>query len=115
MSEINDFERFHPRAVKLMRKHKPFVVVACDEPYYVQVYSLIREHEISIGRWSTEDERVYRDAQQRNEADKGGAQVFNGEVLCKQCNTPRKVVESNEEKCPKCGDAPHFILAQIWE
>lgn len=55
---------FHNRAAKLMVKRKPFVVVARDEPYYMQVYALIREHEMKIGRWSEEDERNYQAAEQ---------------------------------------------------
>lgn len=56
---LRDILDFHPRAANLMLKKKPFVVVACDEPYYIQVYSMIREHEKEIGRWSEEDERNY--------------------------------------------------------
>lgn len=61
---LRDILDFHPRAANLMLKRKPFVVVACDEPYYMQVYSLIREHEKEIGRWSEEDERNYQAAEQ---------------------------------------------------
>jgi len=67
--QIKQWREFHPRAVKLLSRHKPFVVVACDEPYYMQVYSLIREHEMKIGRWSDEDERIYQDAQHSVQAD----------------------------------------------
>ena len=61
---LRDILDFHPRAANLMMKRKPFVVVACDEPYYMQVYSLIREHEMKIGCWSKEDERNYQAAEQ---------------------------------------------------
>lgn len=64
MSEIADFEAFHPRAVKLMRKRKNFVVVAEDEPYFMQVYRLIRKNERAKGAWSDEDERIYQSSQQ---------------------------------------------------
>ena len=64
MSEIADFEAFHPRAVKLMRKRKNFVVVADDEPYFMQVYRLIRKNEKANGTWSDDDERIYQSAQQ---------------------------------------------------
>ena len=47
------------RAGKLLAKGKPFVVVACDEPYYATVYALIREFERAKGRWTEEDESVY--------------------------------------------------------
>lgn len=63
MSEVADFEAFHPRAVKLMRKRKNFLVVAEDEPYFMQVYRLIRKHERANGTWSDEDERIYQSAQ----------------------------------------------------
>lgn len=56
---LDDMENFHPRAVKLMRKHKPFVVVAYDEPYYKTVYDMIRVHEIEMGRWTKQDEAIY--------------------------------------------------------
>jgi hypothetical protein len=72
MNEITEFERFHPRAVKLLRKRKPFIVVACDEPYFMGTYSLIRSHEMAKGSWSEVDERIYRDAQLRIGADEAG-------------------------------------------
>jgi hypothetical protein len=52
----------HPRAAKLMRKHKNFVVVAYDEPYFRQVYDLIRDHEMQKGTWTQEDQWHYNDA-----------------------------------------------------
>lgn len=61
---------FHPRAAKLMNKRKSFIVVADDEPYFHEVYSLIREHEIQKGTWTNEDQRIYEDA---TNALKGGA------------------------------------------
>jgi hypothetical protein len=53
---------FHPRATKLMGKRKPFLVVACDEPYFRQVYDLIRDHEMQKGTWTHEDQWHYDDA-----------------------------------------------------
>lgn len=53
---------FHPRAMKLIRKRKSFLVVANDEPYYRQVYDLIRDHEILAGTWTTSDQRHYENA-----------------------------------------------------
>ena len=50
------------RAGKLLKKGKPFVVVACDEPYYHTVYRLIREREKAVGRWTKEDEAIYEAA-----------------------------------------------------
>jgi len=48
------------RAGKLLKKGKFFVVVAEDEPYFREVYNMIRENEIAIGRWTDEDEEQYR-------------------------------------------------------
>jgi hypothetical protein len=56
-TELDAAKAFHPRAMKLIGKKKPFLVVAIDEPYFVQVYGMIRAHEIQIGRWTDEDER----------------------------------------------------------
>ena len=50
---------FHPRATKLMGKRKPFIVVACDEPYFCAVYCTIKEHEQRLGRWFEEDDKHY--------------------------------------------------------
>lgn len=47
MTEIASFEAFHPRAVKLLRKQKNFIVIAEDEPYFAEAYSLIRKNEMS--------------------------------------------------------------------
>jgi hypothetical protein len=67
--QIRQWREFHPRAVKLLQRHKPFIVVANDEPYYMAVYSLIREHEKEIGRWSEIDERIYQAAEHSVQAD----------------------------------------------
>lgn len=47
------------RAGKLLRKGKPFIVVANDEPYFTAVYATIRTHEKLTGRWNDEDERCF--------------------------------------------------------
>ncbi len=47
------------RAGKLLKKGKFFLVVAEDEPYFRQVYEMIREHEKQIGRWTEEDEEQF--------------------------------------------------------
>ena len=57
----------YPRVFKLMDKGKYFVVVAFDEPYFLSVYSMIREQEIKIGRWNEEDEKVYQFFQKDDE------------------------------------------------
>jgi hypothetical protein len=57
---ISDAINFHPRAWKLMRKHKEFIVVAYDEPYFMQVYKLIRDAELAKGTWTDVDEYNYQ-------------------------------------------------------
>jgi len=46
------------RPGKLLKKGKSFVVVAIDEPYFKQVYELIKHHELLKGRWTDEDEHL---------------------------------------------------------
>lgn len=60
--EVLDIIARFPRAWKLMKKRKNFLVVACDEPYFRQVYDLIRDEEMLQGRWTLEDENHYTDA-----------------------------------------------------
>ena len=71
MTEIEKAEKrlreLYPRAFKLMDKGKYFVVVAFDEPYFLKVYSMIREQEKLIGRWTEEDEMVYQFFQKEDE------------------------------------------------
>lgn len=62
--EMEEFEESYPRAVKLMRKRKSFIVIAEDEPYFAQAYAMIREHEKEIGRWTMWDEQKYREMTQ---------------------------------------------------
>ncbi len=50
------------RAGGLILKNKPFVVVACDEPYYLDVYRLIRQHERAKGTWDEFDEEQFMSA-----------------------------------------------------
>lgn len=59
---LYDMEQFHPRAMKLLRKQKNFIVIADDEPYFREAYAMIRDNEIKIGRWSAEDEQAYQNA-----------------------------------------------------
>jgi len=58
--QLEAAKEFHPRAWKLMQKQKQFVVVAEDEPYYLEVYATIRKHELEIKRWSSQDEIIYQ-------------------------------------------------------
>ena len=57
-----EFEGFHPRAMKLLHKKKNFLVTAEDEPYFMEVYSIIRYHELQKKTWSDDDERRYLEA-----------------------------------------------------
>ena len=54
-------EALDNRAGELLRKNKFFLVVAHDEPYFMNVYAKIRHREIDIGRWSDEDEELYNE------------------------------------------------------
>ena len=56
---IEQFDSFHPRAMKLIRKQKPFIVIADDEPYFDEAYRLIRAHEEAKGTWTEEDEDCF--------------------------------------------------------
>lgn len=60
--KLNEIFSFHPRAMKLIEKRKPFLVVAEDEPYYLKVYEMIRDEESGKGTWTHEDETRYQDA-----------------------------------------------------
>lgn len=59
IAELEAANSFHPRAAKLMAKRKNFVVVAEDEPYFMDVYRTIRAHEMKSGRWTDDDESRY--------------------------------------------------------
>jgi len=50
------------RAGSLLAKGKPFVVVAIDEPYYAEVYRMIRAEEKRKGSWTQGDEAAYWNA-----------------------------------------------------
>lgn len=61
-TKLEKAKAFHHRAMKLIDKQKNFLVVACDESYYRQVYDLIRDNEMLKGTWTIEDENHYVDA-----------------------------------------------------
>jgi len=65
-TEIKSFDNFHPRAMKLLRKRKNFLVIAEDEPYFLDVYREIRKHEKESGRWTEDDEKYYLNAKEAN-------------------------------------------------
>ena len=70
-SELARYEAFHPRAMKLIKKGKPFIVVAEDEHYFLEVYKMIRTHEKLIDRWTEHDEVEFQDAVALKDASKG--------------------------------------------
>jgi len=53
------------RAGKLLRKGKPFIIVAIDEPYYPEVYRLIRQSETKKGTWTERCEVEFKLFMQR--------------------------------------------------
>ena len=57
---LEDVVKSHPRAFRLMEKEKYFIVIAHDEPYFIAAYNLIRQREMQMGRWTDEDELIYR-------------------------------------------------------
>ena len=61
------FITFHPRAYKLLEKNKPFLVVAEDEPYYLDVYNMIRSSELENGTWTNGDEIKYKETKKKLE------------------------------------------------
>jgi len=59
MEELEEILNFNPRATKLAAKGKTFIVIAIDEPYFKNAFDMIREREISIERWTDEDQAWY--------------------------------------------------------
>jgi len=64
---IEHFKKLHPRAVRLLEIEKHFIVVTWDEPYFEQVYTLIKEHELEKGNWHEDDEKDYQKWVRRNQ------------------------------------------------
>ena len=73
LREANEDAAFHPRAAKLMRKRKNFIVIACDESYFMEAYDLIRDFEMQKGTWTIEDQWHYDDAKVAHRARVDGA------------------------------------------
>lgn len=70
--KIAHYERLlSGRAGKLLKKGKFFLVVAEDEPYFKQVYQMIRNREIEIGRWTEEDEEHFNGFPMKTPLDEG--------------------------------------------
>lgn len=57
--ESYEFEKFHPRAVKLLRKRKTFIVIAVDEPYFIKAFDMIRQYEKRKGTWTKDDDFAF--------------------------------------------------------
>lgn len=55
------------RAGKLLKKGKPFIVIADDETYFTTVYKTIREMETANGRWTEECERCFQELTNEDE------------------------------------------------
>jgi len=62
LDEARVWEKFHPRAIKLLRKRRNFVVVASDEDYFMQVYDIIRDEQKAADIWTAKDEKYYQQA-----------------------------------------------------
>jgi len=52
----------NPRLKKVLASGKKFLIVTETEPYYLVVYTLIRNQERKQGTWSWEDEEAYVEA-----------------------------------------------------
>jgi len=57
-----DFIACNWRAVKLLARNERFIVVRDDEPYFQQVYEMIRKEQQRKGWWNTNDEIAFVDA-----------------------------------------------------
>ena len=54
------------RAGKLLKKHKRFIVIAHDEPYYKSAYGMIRAEERRKGTWTDGDEAEFKASTKKN-------------------------------------------------
>jgi hypothetical protein len=63
--DVNAWVKFHPRACKLLRKRKNFIVIAEDEDYFMAAYSMIRTSEMEKGHWTRDDEFAFDEAAHR--------------------------------------------------
>lgn len=53
--------KLHPRVTKLVEKGRRFIVVGEHEPYFTDVYRVIREVEQCKGTWTDECEQAFQD------------------------------------------------------
>lgn len=61
MTEAETLLMLYPRAAKLMREGKNFIVIAEHEPYFIRAYGMIRDQEKKQGTWTDDDERIYQE------------------------------------------------------
>lgn len=64
------YDNLHPRVKRLLAKDRDFIVIGEHEPYYMEAYSMIREHEQSKGTWNEEDRIAFAAAQLSHKTDK---------------------------------------------
>jgi hypothetical protein len=108
--ELNEIEKFHPRAVKLIRKRRNFLVVSEYEPYFMKAYELIRDHEWKMGTWSDDDQRAFETA--KNHRLPCGhhyhalVHPLLGTPYCNECLKTQSAAEHSVHwtgLCPHCG------------
>lgn len=63
-----DALEFNPLAEKMSLKKKQFIVVAIDEPYFKEVYDIIRKEERRKDTWNFDDEMAYVEALKINQS-----------------------------------------------
>jgi len=90
------------RAGELLRSDRTFVVVAADEPYFVEVYNMIRNHEIKKDTWTNACEAAYREAI----------------GVCPECagNSPSPeevAINGNGPLCGTCGGDPWYMFEAL--
>lgn len=75
-SNIGEYGNILPRSIRLSRviaSGRPFLVVTETDPYYMEVWMMIRKTERKQGTWSEEDEELYvAELEARFKAMKGG-------------------------------------------
>ena len=62
LHELRILRTIYRRAFKLMEKHKTFIVIAVDEPYFIKAYEMIKEEETKKKTWTGMDEWYFNEA-----------------------------------------------------
>lgn len=65
-AKAREFDKLHPRVKKMLAADKAFIVIGEHEPYYLEAYRMIRDHEMSQGTWTDADRLAYGAAQLAN-------------------------------------------------